>query len=101
MSPLLCNPLSAVARPTAILKNDASSTGPESNWSRGSPPGSSSTTAVCPRCSVTARGRAAHAESSSLLNEYSCSNFLNVSIEGLLDEGASTRTDPEPDSLEC
>jgi len=69
----LCNPLSALVRPMAIRRNDATSTGPEKSWPRGSPPVSSSTIAGRPRCFVTPRGRAPQAESISFLREYSCS----------------------------
>jgi hypothetical protein len=64
--------------------------------SSGSPPGSSSTSVVCPRCSDRARGRTAQAESSSSLNEYSCSIFFRVSRAGRVETGASRRTDGEP-----
>src|SRR4029453_12429256 len=84
-----------------VLKDAESSNGPERKPSSGSPPGSSSTMAGCPRCSVTARGRAAHAASSSALNEYSYCSFLTVSAEGGLDEGASSRIDAEPGWLAC
>jgi hypothetical protein len=59
-------------------------------------PQSSSTSVVCPRCSDRARGRTAQAESSSSLNEYSCSIFFRVSRAGRVETGASRRTDGEP-----
>jgi hypothetical protein len=86
----------AVARPTARRKNCVIFIGSERNRSRVSPPGSSSTSVVCPRCSDTARGRTAQAESSSSLREYSCSIFFSVASAGCIEAGASRRTDGEP-----
>jgi hypothetical protein len=53
------------------------------------------------RYCVIAWGRTVHSESSSSLREYSYSNFFCVCSEGLLDEGASIRTDAEPGRPEC
>jgi hypothetical protein len=73
---------------------------PGRNRSRVSPPGSSSTSVSCPLCWEMARGRTAHAESSSSRKTYSCSIFLRVSSAGRVEAGASRRTDGEPVGFE-
>src|SRR3981081_3726721 len=61
--------------------------------SRGSPPGFSSTSVICPLSWERARGRTAHDRSSSALNEYSCSILLRLSGAGRVETGARRRTD--------
>src|ERR1700730_12686433 len=77
------------------------SIGPGRNRSRVSPPGSSSTSVICPRCSERTRDRTAQAESSSSLNEYSCCIFLRVSGAGCIEAGASRRIDGKPEWFDC
>ena len=101
ISPFLSNPRSAVAIPTAKRRERVNSIGPGRNRSRVSPPGSSSTSVICPRCWERARGRTAQAESSSSLNEYSCSIFLMVAGAGRIEAGASRRMDGKPEWFEC
>jgi hypothetical protein len=74
--------------------------GPGRKRSRVSPPGSSSTSIFCPWCSERAKGRTAQAESSSSLNEYSCSIFFSVSNAGCIEAGARRKTDGEPGQFE-
>ena len=99
--PRLCNRLSAVARPTAKRKNCVISIGPWMSRSRGSPPGFSSTSIVCPLSWERARGRTAHDRSSSALNEYSCSMLLRLSGAGRVETGASRRTDGASTWFRC
>src|SRR4029077_1379571 len=54
-----------------------------------------------PLCSERATGRTAQAESSSSLNEYSCSIFFRVSNDGRVETGASSRTGGESGWTEC
>src|SRR5262249_30800334 len=63
--------------------------------------GSSSTSIFCPRCSESASGRTAQAESSCSRKAYSRSIFFSVASEGCSEEGARTRIDGSPRSLEC
>src|SRR5215510_15950331 len=85
----------------ATRKNCAVSIDAERDFSRVSPPGSSSTSIFCPRCSESASGRTAQAESSCSRKAYSRSIFFSVASEGCSEEGARTRIDGSPRSLEC
>jgi hypothetical protein len=100
ISPFSCNPLRAVAIPTAKRRKRAISIGPGRNRSRMSPPGSSSTSVICPWRSERATGRTAQAESSSPLSEYSFSNLLRGSSAGDVEAAASKRTDGLPPPFE-
>ena len=97
----LLGQVSAVAIPIAKRRNRVISIGPGRNRSRVSPPGSSSTSVICPRCSERARGRTAQAGSRSSLNEYSCSIFLRVCGAGRIEAGASRRIDGKLEWFEC
>ena len=72
----------------------------QKEFSRVSPPGSSSASIGCPHCSERASGRTAQAESSSCRNEYSCSMFRRVVNGGCFEAGVRTRTDGKTRSLE-
>src|SRR5260221_13238683 len=101
ISPFSCNPLRAVAIPTAKRRKRVSSIGTGRNRSSVSPPGSSSTSVICPGWSERARGLTAQDESSSSLNEYSCSIFFMLPNAGCIDAGTRRRTDGEPGWSEC
>ncbi len=85
---------SAVERPMAMRRNRVRSNRRSRNRSRGSPPGSSSTSIVRPSSRTRARGKTAHAGSSLLLSPYSCSSRLWVPCAGCFDQGATTRIWP-------
>jgi hypothetical protein len=75
----------------AMRRNRVRSNCRSSSRSRGSPPGSSSTSIIRPLSRTRARGTTAHAGSSLILSAYSCSSRLKVPCAGCFDKGATTR----------
>ena len=74
-----------------MLRNQVNSIGLPSSVSRGSPPGSSSTSPGLPLCCVRPIGRLAQSACSSFLSEYACSSFLIVAGAGYSETGSARR----------
>ena len=89
--PRACNCTSAALRPIAKRKSCPSSIGSSRTKSSGSAPGSSSSRKLRSCSCVRARGRTAHAGSSSAFKENSCSILLRQPGAGCSIAGVRTR----------
>jgi hypothetical protein len=92
MRPRACNWRSAADKATANLRNFPTSMGAPRRRSIGSPPGSLSTSMVCPRSRTSANGRTAHASSNSSFSPYSCIRRLRVAGVGCPAAGTTAKT---------